>query len=69
MVWSLISKLPAAGPVLMILLNICLFFGELCATGRFKPNCFRFTFLYLGTIPAALRGDLTPFLVVFTMPA
>jgi hypothetical protein len=36
---------------------------------RLKVTQLRFFFLYASTVPAALRGDMSPFFTVFTMVA
>jgi len=55
-------------PVGMTLWNAAYLIFSLFAECRIKPNVLRYTFMYATTIGPAMRGDLDPFFVVFTMP-
>ena len=56
-------------PLVMVAMNLCLFVFTLVTEYRIKPNTLRFAFLYAMTVPAAMRGNLDPFLAVLTQPA
>jgi hypothetical protein len=66
MFFRLLEYIPIFGPVFMVLLNLVIVCTELLCSGRLKVNAFMYTFRYAATIPAAVRGDLQPFLLVLT---
>ena len=68
MVFWLMGKVPVAFPVGMTLMNIMSLMSGFFYEGRFREGAGKFTLLYASTIPAALRGDLTPFFAVLCQP-
>lgn len=62
--WRVCQVMPAFGPVSMVLLNLACVVSGVITMGRLKPKSTFYTFAYAATIPAAMRGNLTPFMMV-----
>ena len=68
MLMSLMFRVPALLPLGMVLLNLTSLMTGILYEGRVKEGAARFLVLYASTIPAAMRGDLSPFLTVVAQP-
>ena len=55
---------PMLMPLGMVGYNVMRVACALAFEGSFKSTSFQYIFLYAGTLPAARRGDLTPFLTI-----
>jgi hypothetical protein len=60
LIWKLGPLLPLGMVVLNVLNVVSTFLNE----GRIKVNCAQYAVRYAVTVPAAMRGDLSQFMVV-----
>lgn len=61
-------KVPWALPVLMTVWNVFYVVATLLCEGRLRVTPLKFAVMYASTIESAMRGELEPFMAVFTLP-
>lgn len=55
-------------PLASFLMNFASFSQGMVFEGRLKVGAFKFSVLYMSTIPSAMRGDLDPYFQVLSLP-
>jgi len=66
--YGLMARFPVMLPLGMVCMNITSLVMGMVAEGRIREGAFKFMFYYASTIPAAARGDLSPFIMVLSQP-
>lgn len=67
--YEVMSTVPVMLPIGMTMLNATSLVSGLVNEGRIKVGAAQYSVLYASTIPAAMRGDLQPFIIVVTRPS
>jgi hypothetical protein len=64
--YKLMSHFPWFFPATMAAYNIVMVVYGVMVESRVKCTCLQYSFWYASTIPAAVRGDMTPFFTVLS---